>query len=110
VIKGVDAQVMMQRGIEYSRDVSAMMRREEAAGEFASRMQQLSSEQEVKTVLQKEKDEQKRVNRDAGREKDGKGGRQDGGKNGAKSGGGGSPHDLPSVGMADSRPLLDIEV
>ena len=61
MIRGVDAQVMTQRAAEYSKDVSAMLRRDEVANEFASRMNRLNVQQEMQAVSQLEKAEQQRV-------------------------------------------------
>ena len=64
MIRGVDAQVMTNRAAEYSKDVSAMLRRDEVANDFANRLNRLNTEQETKTVTQMEKAAQGRINAD----------------------------------------------
>lgn len=112
MIKGVDTQVMTQRAAEYSKDVSAMLRRDELSNEFADRMNKLNARQEAKTVAQLEKAEHARVRGD--QEKEAKQGGHGGGRR--RPGGrlpGTGPLDeegLPSVGEAKEQKLLDIEV
>ena len=109
MIRGVDAQVMTQRAAEYSKDVSAMLRRDEVANEFASRMNRLNVQQEMQAVSQLEKAEQQRVRRDAEQKKEGgSGGKR--GEDGKDAAPRSSEPELPSIGRAESRPLLDIEI
>lgn len=113
MIKGVDAQIMTQRAAEYSKDVSAMLRRDELANEFADRMNKLNAQQEAKTVSHLEKAEHARVRGDQEREAKQQEQRH-------KQAKGGSPGDdepaaeglaeLPSVGEEPRDRLLDIEV
>lgn len=110
MIKGVDSQVMTQRAAEYSKDVSAMLRRDELNNEFADRMNKLNAQQEAKTVSQLEKTEHARIRGDQEKEA-GQGGRKQGKQSGRRAGRGLlDEEDLPSVGEAKEQKLLDIEV
>jgi L-lactate utilization protein LutC len=64
MIKGVDAQVMTTRAAEYSKDVSAMLRKDELANAFADRMSKLNAQQQATTVSQLDKAEQAKVRTD----------------------------------------------
>ena len=108
MIRGVDAQIMTQRAAEYSKDMSAMLRRDELANDFANRLNRLNTEQETKTVTQMEKAAQKRVNADE--ERGGQGGQGDEQQEQQNARDEEQEFFLPSVGSAKSRPLLDIEV
>lgn len=112
MIKGVDAQVMTQRAAEYSKDVSAMLRRDDNNNEFADRMNKMTARQEAKTVAQSEKAAHARVRGDQERESKGKGQqRRPQGKPTRQA----LPpllddKGLPSIGQASEQKLLDIEV
>lgn len=110
MIKGVDAQIMTQRVTEYTKDVSAMLRRDQLANEFADRMNKLNAEQEARTVSQLEKAESARVNGDQERE-DGRPQqhRQDTSEPGREAAQASAP-ELPAIGKNTEIRLLDIEI
>jgi len=110
VIKGLDAQVMTHRAAEYTKDMSAIMRRDEVSNEFAGRMSSLNAEQEIKTVSQAEKAEQGRIDRDGKKGSGGGAGQKKKGQAQAAPQAAAVEHDIPSIGETKTRPLLDIEV
>lgn len=67
MIKGVDSQIMTQRTVDYQKDMSAVLRRDELNNNFADRLNKLDTERELYTVAKNEESRQKRVGEDAGR-------------------------------------------
>ncbi|MEA5058894.1 MAG: hypothetical protein EOM66_04950 [Clostridia bacterium] len=113
MIKGVDAQIMTQRAAEYSKDVSAMLRRDELANEFADRMSKLNAQQEAKTVSHLEKTEQALIRGDQEKGKEQQGQRRKRAK--PAQGSQTAPEsqsgmELPGVGEQPGNRLLDIEI
>jgi len=114
VIKGVDAQVMTNRAMEYTKDVSAMLRRDDVNNDFAGRMNKLTAQQDAKTVAQTEKAEQSRIRGEQEREKGGRQGREKqrrpGGPKGLTLADVLDEDGLPSIGQSKEQKFLDIEI
>lgn len=110
MIKGVDAQIMTQRVTEYSKDVTAMLRRDQLANEFADRMNKLNAQQEARTVSQLEKAERARINADQEREPEQRR-QQDKDEAGRESAAAKADMaELPGIGQDAGTHLLDIEI
>ncbi len=112
MIKGVDAQMMTHRAVEYTKDVSALLRRDELANEFAGKMNRLATEQETKMVTKTEEANHAKIKE---REREREGDLPDKKKKKQKQAAmytRNRPNatTVPSVGVAEHRPLLDIEV
>lgn len=107
MIKGIDAQVMTNRAAEYSKDVSSQLRQDTLRNEFASRLNQLETEQEMHSVSEMEEMRGTRVNADDEGGNGGAGSQDKENKRRRKK----QDEDLllPSVGKGEQR-LLDIEV
>ena len=112
MIKGVDAQIMTQRATEYSKDVNAMLRRDELANEFADRMNKINTRQETKTVTHLEKAEHARVNGDQEKESKRREQQHKQARDEGEHGGEARPREteLPAVGEGTETHLLDIEI
>lgn len=54
-LNGIDAQIMIQRTADYSKDAANSARRGELMGEYASAMLSADVEAEIKTVTRREK-------------------------------------------------------
>lgn len=111
MIKGVDAQIMTQRVTEYSKDMNALLHRDELANEFADRMNKLNARQEAKTVSQLEKAEHSRVNSEQEREK-GQEQKHKQARAGLECGAAADLEEpeLPAIGQRTQTHLLDIEI
>lgn len=110
MIKGIDAQVITHRVTEYSKEVSAALRRDDLANEFADRLNKLNAQQEAKTVSQLEKAEHSRVNADQERSPSQQDQPHKQEKGAAMHSEADSELELPSIGSRKETRLLDIEI
>ena len=110
MIKGIDSQVMTQRTVDFAREASVMMRRDELSNEFATRMNQATAKQESQSVIKKDNVEQVRVRSSTDEEPGEKGGGRQRRRGQNKRLPLYDEDGVPSVGQTAVEKLLDIEI
>lgn len=76
MMRGIDGQVMINKTVDYSRQMSNQMQEHENGKEFASRLQQSKVELQNQSVNEAKEAQDRRVSREKNEEDDGRGGRR----------------------------------
>lgn len=72
MIKGVDSQIMTQRTMDYQKDMSAHLRRDELNNNILDKLNKQETERELYSVAKNEQTRNKRIGDDAQKNKQGK--------------------------------------
>ena len=71
MIKGIDAQVMIQRSVEYARQSADHVNNAQQAQDFINRLEKERAAQNLSTVTKSDKAEQEKIKRDKEKSADG---------------------------------------
>ncbi|PWM35868.1 MAG: hypothetical protein DBX46_05380 [Clostridiales bacterium] len=92
MIKGIDAQVMIQRSVEYARQSADHVNNAQQAQDFINRLEKEQAAQNLSTVTKSDKAEQEKIKRD---------------KEKGASGGGAEQRKKEEKNGAEERDILD---
>ncbi len=110
MIKGIDAQIMIQRTAEYAKEMSQNTHSAEQAREFASRLEKTRTQQRLKTVNKPNEAEGGKVTRDSKQNSHPGASWEDEEEQGAQNEGMSELEEMSRLSVGFIRHKLDIEV